>query len=144
MVCIPTAKILLFVIFKKKKKKWVGKKKHTFNTLLFNWDSQESLNTFSKMLKSYQAAWAKSGNQLPCSAPVGPLLSGLHFLLLHCKCATACSHSTYTSADANWFLSLMGWSNLPSGNLFNHRLTPLFYFPFPDKPDKSAVFPTCV
>lgn len=76
------------------RKKGLGEKKYAFNTLLFNWDSHETLNAFSKMLKSYQAVWAKSSNQLPCSAPVEPLLSGLHFLLLHCKCATACSHST--------------------------------------------------
>lgn len=100
MVCAPTAGIVLFVTLKKHT--------HTFNSLLFNWDSHETLNTFSKMLKSYQAAGAKSSNQLPCSAPVEPLLSGLHFLQLHCKCATACSHSTSISADANWFLSPMG------------------------------------
>lgn len=52
MVCTPTARTVLFVTLQKKKG---GVKKDAFKTLLFNWDSLETLNTFSKMLKSYQA-----------------------------------------------------------------------------------------
>lgn len=64
----------------------------THSAFYFNWSSQESL---SKVSAKHQSAIKQPGrnpvNQLPCSAPEEPLLSGLHFLLLHYKCAAASS-----------------------------------------------------
>lgn len=140
-VCTITARIVLFVTLKKEGG-------GAFNSLLFNWDSHETLNTFSKMLKSYQAASAKSSNQLPCSAPAEPLLSGLHFLLLHCKCATACSHSPSISADANWFLSPVGWRQQTKWKSVQSQVNTIILLSFPrqsvDNVGQSGVSHMCL